>query len=127
MRFLHADRDGSNEITLFLDRDTNPYNGNNVRTLRRFKMSGSDNPTAAKVSVPTDGIEPGSYYIGLQMSDPKGILRIGYTMPVEIVAASSASIQASARFSEFPIAPVAAAATARKHRDERMIDLVGLL
>jgi hypothetical protein len=119
LRFVRQDRDSSTNQTIFLDRDTNPYNGNNVRTLRRFTLGEADALTASKVSVPTNGVEPGTYFIGAQVSDGLGHLRIAYTAAVEFVEGASAS-----KFSRTPIAaPQVAAASSTDHPD-RISDLI---
>ena len=99
VRFLREDRDTATSHTFFLDRDTNPYNGNNVRTLRRFTMTGATSVTAARISIVTDGIAPGTYFIGGQVSDSQGHLRTAYTGQVTFV-----SVGSSSKFSQVPIA-----------------------
>jgi hypothetical protein len=121
LRFVRQDRDSSTDQTIFLDRDTNPYNGNNVRTLRRFTLSEADVLTASKVSIPTDDIAPGTYYIGGQVADSLGQLRIAYTAAVKFTGSSSSS---ATRFSETPIAPPPTAAASSTEDHDRIKDLV---
>jgi len=123
--------DGADEIVLFLDRDTNPYNGNNARTLRHFTMPRSENATSARVSVPTDGIVAGDYYIGLVIIDSKGILRVSYTGQIEVTAGASSKppkpAKVSARFSTMPIAPAPFGLSAVQPPRQRVIDLLASL
>ena len=67
----------------------------------------------------TDGIAPGTYFIGGQVSDSQGHLRTAYTSQVTFVAVGSAS-----KFSQTPIAarPEKPASSSRNHA----IDLITL-
>lgn len=111
LRFLREDRDSENSITIFLDKDNNPYNGNNVRTLRRFTLDAATASEASRISIPTDEIAPGTYYLGASINDEDGHLRFAYTSQIEVVAATGASkgpkaaIKPASYFSDAPIAP----------------------
>lgn len=128
LRFVREDRDSENAITIFLDKDNNPYNGNNVRTLRRFTLNTALTAEASRISIPTDEMAPGIYYIGASINDDDSQLRFAYTSQIEVVPATGASkgpkasTKVSSYFSNIPIPPPIQSATADSI--ERIIDLV---
>jgi hypothetical protein len=92
-------------------------------------MPRADSPTSARVSVPTDGIAAGDYYIGLVIIDSKGILRVSYTGQIEVTTGATSKppkpAKASARFSSTPIASAPSPTdSATVHRNARVADLV---
>jgi hypothetical protein len=114
LRFVRQDRDSGDTLTFFLDTDTNPYNGTNVRTLRRLPTDDSADSSVARISIPTSGIDAGSYYVGAQIADADGHLRFVYTGPVQFAGPAPAKIKrvSVSAFSTTPIAPRAAASPA---------------
>jgi hypothetical protein len=112
LRFVRQDRDGGDTLTVFLDTDSNPYNGT-VKTLRRMSMDKASSATAARLSISTSGLSAGTYYVGAQIADANGHLRFSYTGPLVFSAAAPAKVRrlTPSAFSTTPIAPPATAST----------------
>jgi hypothetical protein len=89
LRFIAEDRDSSAQYTVFLDPDQNPYNGNNVMTMRRVVLDGVDDLSGVRISALSDGAPTGDYYVGVQTADTGGHLRIAYSSKVTVTNASS--------------------------------------
>jgi hypothetical protein len=118
LRFVRQDRDGGDTLTVFLDEDCNPYNGTTVKTLHHMSMDKASSATAARISIPTDGLSAGTYYLGAQIADGNGHLRFAYAGPLVLSAAAPAKarrLKASA-FSTTLIAPPAAASALSVNR-----------
>jgi hypothetical protein len=118
VRFYRQDRDSTSTLTLFLDADTNPYNGNSVRTLRQVSVAKASKPTITNLGVLTSGIAPGRYYVGLKTSDTQGNTRYVYTKYLDINAPAGAS---PATFSNTPIA---ASTTITRRAVSRLVEQV---
>ena len=86
VRFLRGDRDSNAKLTMLLDRDTNPYNDNFVRTLRRTNLGSSANPVANRSTGSTGGAEAGTYWVCARITDSRGHTRYSYSKSFQIVA-----------------------------------------
>jgi hypothetical protein len=86
LRFLRGDRDSNAKLSLLLDRDTNPYDDNFVRTLRRTNLGSSANPVANRSTGSTAGAEPGTYWVCARITDSRGHARYAYSKSFQIVS-----------------------------------------
>ncbi len=78
-RYIHQDRDTFSNVTFFLDTDTNPFNNNNARTLRRTNLQFNTGIVPNRSNGGTTGIAPGSYYIYARFDDSQGHRRYNYS------------------------------------------------
>lgn len=124
LHFVRQDRDSADSVVIFLDRDKNPYNGNNVRVLRRATVPEADGITTTKLTIATDRVSAGSYYIGTQIFDQQGHLRIGYTGKIKITKPSSGKSTSSVKFSDTPIVQPPATQSSTKQSAPRISELV---
>jgi hypothetical protein len=86
LRFIRQDRDGPTNATIVMDRDSNPYNSNAVRTMRRAVIESSPNMTLTGLSAFTGGVEPGRYFIYARFSDAQGHSRYTYSRRITLTA-----------------------------------------
>jgi hypothetical protein len=92
MRLLYQDSDSNLKVTVFLDRDNSPYNGNNALTMRRFNLPQASDVTAKRFSTVTAGASPGDYFIGVAVTDEQGNLRFSYSPKITLTASSSSIV-----------------------------------
>jgi hypothetical protein len=92
IRFVRGDRDSNAKLTLLLDRDTNPYDDNFVRTLRRTNLGSSSAPIANRSTGSTAGAETGTYWVCARITDSRGHTRYSYSKSFQIVAPSAHAI-----------------------------------
>jgi hypothetical protein len=85
IRLLRQDRDGRGNLTLFLDRDTNPYNNNHARTLRRTNVRGAEEIVANRQGGATGGAEAGRYWVCARIIDANGHVRYAYSKRIELI------------------------------------------
>lgn len=89
VRLLRDDRDGRGNLALFLDRDTNPYNNNHARTLRRTNVREADEVIGTRQRGATSGVEAGRYWVCARIVDSSGHIRYAYSKRIEITDAPS--------------------------------------
>jgi Ca2+-binding RTX toxin-like protein len=73
----YGDRDSADTISVFLDVDQNPYNGNTVTRLARRTVASSPND-GVRVSGSTVEASPGTYFVYAQIADAEGHVRYAY-------------------------------------------------
>ncbi len=71
-----VDRDSDARVAIYLDQDRNPYDGAGRLTSKAFSSASLAN---ARLSVPTAGLRPGSYYLASLTTDSAGHARWSYT------------------------------------------------
>jgi Ca2+-binding RTX toxin-like protein len=76
-RFRYGDIDTNDTVSVFLDVDQNPYNGNTVTRLARQRVLASDND-GVRVSGSTVEASPGTYFVYAQIADADGHVRYAY-------------------------------------------------
>jgi hypothetical protein len=76
MRF--DDSDSPSTISLYLDRDRNPYNGNTVTRLDRRSSAARGAPTPIKLAGSTVEASAGTYFVYAQIRDAGGRTRYAY-------------------------------------------------
>ena len=86
VRLMRSDRDSNQNVLLFLDRDTNPYNDNFVRTLRRTNVASTSNPIANRSTGSTSGAPTGTYWVCARITDSAGHMRFSYSKSLQIIA-----------------------------------------
>jgi Ca2+-binding RTX toxin-like protein len=79
LTFRYNDRDSAANIWIYLDRDRNPFNTNNGRTLAKFSVEKQEQPTAARRNGGTTGVAAGRYFIGARIIDASGNFRFLYS------------------------------------------------
>ena len=77
VRFRYGDADSAATVSLFLDRDQNPYNDN---TVTRFARRNVGRASVAGITLRGSSVEapPGTYYIYAQIADRAGHVRYAY-------------------------------------------------
>ena len=78
LNYRYGDRDSSAKVVWSIDRDTNPYNGNFVRTGARSTFARTADPKAASINVGTSGVATGTYYLVASVVDSTGLTRYNY-------------------------------------------------
>jgi len=73
----YEDVDSTSTLSLYLDRDKNPYNGNTVTRLARRSNTKHAN-AAVRLSGSTVEADPGTYYVYAQIRDKAGHIRYSY-------------------------------------------------
>jgi Ca2+-binding RTX toxin-like protein len=73
----YGDRDSTDTVSVFLDVDQNPYNGNTVTRLARRTVASSPND-GVRVSGSTVEASPGTYFVYAQIADADGHVRYAY-------------------------------------------------
>lgn len=73
----YGDADSRATVSVFLDRDRNPYNDNSVTRLARRALARSENG-GARLSGSTVEASPGTYYLYAQVTDPQGNVHYDY-------------------------------------------------
>jgi hypothetical protein len=108
VRLRVQDRDSSSRLTLYLDRDRNPYNGNEARTMRRANVGQLDEVTLKSFSAASSGVAPGTYYIYARVSDSSGGVRFSYSRRITLTAsATAAALGAAPRIAKVtPATPI---------------------
>jgi hypothetical protein len=96
VRLLRQDRDGKGNLTLFLDRDTNPYNNNHARTIRRTNVGEADEIIGTRQRGATSGAPAGRYWVCARMVDAAGRVRYAYSKRVELYEPAAAAPQSRA-------------------------------
>jgi hypothetical protein len=86
IRLVRSDRDSNANVSLFLDRDTNPYNDNFVRTLRRTNVAPSDEAIANRATGSTAGASVGTYWVCARVTDSAGHVRYSYSKSIQLIA-----------------------------------------
>ncbi|CAN5637231.1 hypothetical protein BH09PLA1_BH09PLA1_17780 [soil metagenome] len=114
IRLLRQDREGRGNIALFLDPDTNPYNDNNARTLRRTNVREAEEIVGTRQRGATSGAPTGRYFVGARIVDSSGHVRYAYSKRIELVDAPAAS---GADHAARSIDPTIAMRTAAKSSD----------
>ena len=84
VRLLRQDRDGRGNVTLFLDRDTNPYNDNHARTIRRTNVREADDVIGTRQRGATTGAPAGRYWVCARIVDSAGRVRYAYSKRIEL-------------------------------------------
>ena len=88
-----GDQDTSTRVTLFLDNDTNPYDGAVVELTGKTVAASA--PTFARIDAPTSAVTQGSYYLAAKVSDASGQARYTYLRDkIDIGAANFAAVAA---------------------------------
>jgi Ca2+-binding RTX toxin-like protein len=75
--FRYGDADSGSTVSVYLDRDYNPYNGNTVTRLARRSVGAAGN-AAVRVSGSTHEAAPGTYYVYARIADRAGHVRYAY-------------------------------------------------
>ena len=96
LRYKRQDLDGNLKVDLFLDRDQNPFNENNVRAISRVTYPADAAFTVTRVNGSSLDIEPGRYWVMAKISDDGGRTYFGYSRRITFnappgVAAMAAS------------------------------------
>ena len=73
-----GDADSASTVSVFLDRDRNPYNGNTVSRIARRTLPIDDNG-GVRVRGSTVEADPGMYYVYAQIADTAGHVRYAYS------------------------------------------------
>lgn len=89
LRFIRQNRDQPVNVTIGMDRDSNPYNTNAVRTMRRAVLEESDKMALTGLSAFTGGVDPGRYFIYAQFTDALGRTRYTYSRRITLTAPSA--------------------------------------
>ena len=104
LRYKRQDLDGNLKVDLFLDRDQNPFNENNVRAISRVTYPADAAFTVTRVNGSSLDIEPGRYWVMAKISDDGGRTYFAYSRRITFnappgVSAMVASANALARSS----------------------------
>ena len=75
-QFFVADRDSTARVDVYIDADTNPYDGASLLTGKTFPASSL---LGGRVNVPTSGLNAGTYYLAEKTTDAAGHVRWSYT------------------------------------------------
>jgi Ca2+-binding RTX toxin-like protein len=75
-RFALEDRDGGAYVSVYLDTDTNPYNGISAVGGKNFGGASFGN---RRIDVPTNAVAPGTYYLAARAVDTDGRSRWTYS------------------------------------------------
>ena len=75
--FRYNDSDSDATVSIFLDRDRNPYNGNTASRIAR-RTFGATPMAGARLAGSTVEPSPGEYYVFAQIADSNGHLRYAY-------------------------------------------------
>ncbi len=95
LRYIREDRDGNSTVAFFLDRDTNPFNDNSVRTLRQTNLTEADAVTANRATGSTSGAAGGTYWVQARITDRQGHVRFAYSKSFKLTGgAQSQSFEA---------------------------------
>lgn len=76
LRVKFVDRDGAARVAVYLDANTNPYDGAGLLTSKSVTSASLVN---GRLSVPTAGLKAGSYYLATQTTDAAGHARWSYS------------------------------------------------
>lgn len=91
----HDDIDSTSIVSLYLDKDQNPYNGNTVTRLDRI-TSKKTRTAGVTLSGSTVEASPGTYYLYAQSHDKGGHNRYSYLRtPITLTAPTAANLFAS--------------------------------
>jgi hypothetical protein len=88
------DGDSAAGLTLYLDRDRNPFNGEFARTMRQATVNDVDDVTTAGFGAASGGVSPGRYYICARVTDSSGAARFSYSKRITLEAPQAARVQA---------------------------------
>lgn len=90
LRDRQQDTDSSYRVDMWIDNDTNPFNGagQKLRTLVYGKSSGT---ITNRINVRTDGLSAGSYYVMTRVTDSSGHARYSYSVKLNLVASSQSA------------------------------------
>jgi hypothetical protein len=89
LRYIREDRDDNSTVAFFLDRDTNPFNDNAVRTLRQTNLGSVTSVTANRATGSTNGAAAGTYWVEARITDREGHTRYAYSKSFRITGSSS--------------------------------------
>ena len=95
LRYKRQDHDGNLKVDLFLDRDQNPFNANNVRAISRVSYPADPAFTVTRVNGSTADIEPGRYWVQAKISDDGGRTSFAYSRRITFNAPPGASAMAA--------------------------------
>ncbi len=87
LKFRYADRDSSAKVVWSIDRDANPYNGNEVRVGARSSFGRTTDPAAGTINVGTSGVAAGTYFLLAAVTDSTGLTRYNYANRAVSIAA----------------------------------------
>ena len=90
------DRDSGSELTLYLDRDRNPYNNNYARTLRQVDLNQFTDVKSVNFSGSSGGVSAGNYYVCAKITDAAGHARFSYSRRITLETSTTAASVASA-------------------------------
>jgi hypothetical protein len=76
--FTQSDRGDASKAVIFLDLDENPFNHNTVQVFAHRNLAETANPTRTAMKFPSTGVEPGEYYVGVQITAASGLTRYDY-------------------------------------------------
>jgi hypothetical protein len=79
LRYKRQDHDGNLKVDLFLDRDQNPFNENNVRAISRVSYPADPGFIVTRVNGSSLDIEPGRYWVMAKVSDDGGRTSFAYS------------------------------------------------
>lgn len=111
LRFMRQDRDGPTNVTIVLDRDSNPYNSNAVRTMRRAELEGADTMTLTGLSAFTGGVDAGRYFIYAQFTDAQGHTRYAYSRRITLTAPPTTASEIRAAAPRQSVRPFSSSST----------------
>ena len=89
IRNIRQDRDTGATLSLFLDRDRNPYDGT-TKTIRKASISAGDSIQSGRLSGSTSGVSAGRYFIGAKITDADGHTRYAYGKRITLTSGTRA-------------------------------------
>ena len=90
--FRYGDADSKSTVSVYLDKDRNPYNGNTVLRLARRNF-GTNAMGGAVLSGTTAYASPGTYYAYAVISDSSGHVRFAYAHDAVTLAAAPPTLK----------------------------------
>jgi hypothetical protein len=78
VHFTRENRGGRAKAVVFLDTDRNPFNAGTAHNVTTSKVAQSNKPTRTVKTESTAGVAPGTYYVGVKITDANGSARSAY-------------------------------------------------
>ena len=103
LRVKRQDRDGGDTITMWIDRDRNPFNDNNLRKIRSLSFGETDDVTPTRINGSSSGIDPGKYYVYARITDAAGNARYTYSRRITLTDPTLPSQRQASPFASQPI------------------------
>lgn len=84
LKFIRQDRDSAGTVTIYLDKDRNPFNGDFTHTLRSATINRADEMTATRMSTSTSNAPKGDCYVVVKTTDASGHSRFVYSNKMKL-------------------------------------------